>query len=288
MNANERPRRVYMAEFSGTGNTRYLGAVLEHSLNAAGCTVVRVAIEAQPPRPVLPDCDFVLIGAPVYHCAPPSNVVRFVRSLSGAGLPLATYLTLGLYSGDCARILQSEAEEAGFQPAGNFEARFPGSDFVALSRKDSLAVRLNRRISPNLIERARGFVSELNLVGTPRELEPKWYVPLNDLANRIAVPAYRRYKEQLRSDADVCVRGYLCVSRCPVHAIRPHGKSVVFDPEKCILCFRCFHRCPHHAIRLGDGRRNGHYPGPQIARNYEVVPEFDPDDEHCEPRRRPV
>ncbi len=222
----EQNLRVFMAEFSGTGNTRYLGALLEHTLKAAGHTVVRVAIEKQPVRPVLPDCNLVLIGAPVYHCAPPANVVRYVRSLAGGNLPLATYFSLALYSGDCARILQTHAETAGFRPIDNFEAKFPGSDFIALSGTNSIFVRMNRRITGNLKDKVRRFVAELEMEADTCKPAPKWYVPLNDLANHIAVPAYRRYKEKLHANPKACTQGHWCVAHCPVHAIRPDAQAV--------------------------------------------------------------
>jgi ferredoxin len=284
MVARESNMRVFMSEFSGTGNTRYLGAVLEHTLKAAGHTVTRVPIEREPLRPVVPQCDLVLVGAPVYHCAPPSNVIRYLDSLAGRGLPLATYFSLGLYSGDCARILQTHAEYAGFRPIGNFEARFPGSDMVAIACENSALVRLNRRIARGLSEKARRFAAELNPNAQTCKPKPKWYVPLNDLANRLAVPAYRRYKERLEAEPDSCAQGYWCVANCPVRAIRPQDKAVTFDPQKCIFCLRCYHGCPHGAIRIADTADKATYPGPQIARNFEPVPEFEPTRAWCVPR----
>lgn len=273
--------RVFMAEFSGTGNTRYLGAVLEHVLKEGGHSVTRATIERQPQRPSIPDCDLVLIGAPVYHCAPPANVVRYVSSLAGRGLPLATYFSLGLYSGDCARILQTHAEGAGFRPIGNFEAKFPGSDMVAIAHDNSVLVRLNRRITRGLSEKARRFVAELNLDSQLCKPQSKWYVPLNDLANRFAVPAYRRYKERLQAEPGSCAEGYWCVANCPVHAIRPRDRSVTFDPQKCILCLRCYHACPNQAIRIGQSGHGATYPGPQVARNFKPLAEYQPDPVRC-------
>lgn len=287
MRPPDRHLRVFMAEFSGTGNTRYLGAVLEHALEAEGHDVARVAMRAKPRRSDATDCELVFIGSPVYHAAPPENVVHYLRQLTGQGRPLVTYLSKGLYSGDCARILHAHAAAAGFRPIANFEASFPGSDLVALTREDHLLVRLNRRITEDLLEKARRFVNELKPASHARSPRRKWYAPLNDLASRAGRPAYERYKKQLRANPEACTQGYWCVANCPVHAIRPNEGAVTFDPDACVFCLRCYHRCPHDAIRIGDAA-HGTYPGPQIARHYEAVAAYQPERVQCEPRARAV
>lgn len=291
--------KVFMAEFSTTGNTRYLGALLEHEFSRRSHIVTRVPLEKEPLKPRLPEVDLVCIGSPVYHNEPASTVMRYLCALEGRGIPLVSYFTKGLYSGDCARIFALEAEAVGFRPVGNIEAVMPGSDMVMMTSEASLLARMNLRVTRNLPRKVRAFVEGLDLETAPTPNPgaaasipaPKWYTPLNNFAKHFAVPGYEKLKGRLRADPDRCNEGYWCIRNCPEHAIRPSDGAVSFRTDRCILCLRCYHGCPVQAIYLEDSKDSyrkkddrkagGHYAGPQTARGFEAVAEYKPQRIRC-------
>ncbi len=281
---------VQLVYFSGANNTAYLSALIEHQLVKAGHSVQRDRLEKLPAGWQVPDCDMLGIGAPVYHCTPPSNTLEFIRKLDGRKLPLFTFWSLGLYAGDCARIFQGAAAQQGFRPVANLEGIFPGVDGVMLATADSISSRINRRLNmrveKKLLHKVVSLVASLT-PNMPEKIEPRrWYVPLNDLFRSSGERTYESIKHKLHARPDRCTQGFQCVARCPQKAIRPSDTAVSFDPERCLLCLRCYHSCPHQAIALGDWQReHEQYAGPQQARNFVPTPEYQPPPIVCQGKK---
>ena len=267
---------VELLVYSATGNTSYLALLFEQSLRTAGHTVGRRHLESMGSDRQPLECDVLGIGSPVYHTAPPARTRQVVERLRARDLPLFTFWSMGLYAGNCARILQRAAVSRGFRPVANFEAVFPGVDFAAQLPNGSPVNRwLNMRIARNLPERVRAFAATLSPNMPERIERPRWYVPLNDIARARAIPIYERYKRSLHALPQRCTRGGWCVEHCPEDALRLSSSAVEIDVERCSFCLRCYHGCPAEAIQIGTKRR-GRYAGPHEARGFVAVHGYPP------------
>lgn len=279
--------RVLLLVYSGTGNTGYLSRLFAAALAQLGHDVTTRDIDHLSADAALPPADLVGLGSPVYHAAPPAHVLRFLSRVEGRGLPVFTFLTLGLYGGNCARLLQQAAAARGLRPVAGFEALFPGSDFAAQWGRGSwIHRRLNLRISRDLPGKVARFCAGLR-ADLPQRIAPaSWYAPLNDLVKPLALRAYERYKRGLGVLPDRCTGGGWCVGACPEGALSLQQGRAVVDPARCSLCFRCYHRCPTQALVFFGRDDRGRYAGPHEARHFVPLPgEPTPSAPPCPPPR---
>ncbi len=261
--------KILIVYFSGVGNTRYLARFVAGRLNDAAHSVTTVPVEKFEPGSIR-EYDLVGFGSAVYHTTPPEPIVEALEKCRVEDMPLFTFWTMGLYAADCAKKFHDRAVKQGFRPVANLEALFPGTDLAMQVPEGSWLAKLNLRVDKKLEEKVESLVERLSCEMPENREGSRWYTPLDNIAQRMGIPVYEKYKRRLYADMVVCTRCDLCMKSCPRGSIYLDEENAYrFTPDTCILCLRCYHRCPARAVKLQNhNKRPGQYPGPHAARNY--------------------
>jgi ferredoxin len=88
---------------------------------------------------------------------------------------------------------------------------------------------------------------------------PRWYTPLTQFLQVVALNHFDAVKHRLRVFSERCTACGLCAAGCPADAITMGANGPLLQTGRCLLCCRCIHACPERAIALGkrlkDNRR---------------------------------
>lgn len=257
------PSGVVVAYFSAVGSTKLAAELLAELLirdSGAERPPSLVDIEGAGAGEAVGRARFLVLCYPTYYLKPAPPMADFVARLGPFSPAKPCYLvtTCELYSENSARRLAKLAAARGLAPAGRRALRAPGSDVTAV---------LPAALTPWLFRFGRGF--EADLLAAAREIAaaaadrqgtafppPRWYTPLTQFLQLVALNHFDAVKYRLRVDEGRCSGCGLCVARCPAGALFADGPGVRAEPARCLLCCRCIHACPERAIFLFDGLKD--------------------------------
>lgn len=264
--------KVLILLFSGTGNTRAVGAMIAGHFRDKGFSVEK--LEIKNPFPEIKDPDdyrFIGFGYPVHAFNIPRIFRRFLATLpktskakafifKTAGEPLAFNSASSFV---LARTLRKKGYEvvsdALFLMPYNIMFRFPDPAVKAMVRKaEDMSAKLVENLVRGKYEKVR-FKKRYLLVATILRIQ---YLgaSLNGML--------------CRADGKKCNRCLKCVRSCPTGNIALRNGKIKFS-GKCTMCMRCTMMCPNDAIRFGLLNRwkvNGRYDFERIV-NDDAIPD---------------
>lgn len=260
---------VAVAYFSAVGSTKLAAELLsELLLREAGpeAAPTLVDIEGDGARAAVERSRFVVLCYPTYYLKPAPPMADFVAELGPFDPARPCYLitTCELYSENGARRLAKLALARGLIPVGRRALRATGSDVTAVAPAalTPWLFRFGPRFESGLRAAAREIAAALRdaepAAGRPRAALPlpRWYTPLTQLLQFVALNHFDAVKYRLRVDASRCTACGLCVARCPAGAFSEAAGAPRFEPARCLLCCRCIHACPERAIALFEGLKD--------------------------------
>jgi ferredoxin/flavodoxin len=270
--------KVGLLYFSGAGNTECIARIFEKIFgNRSDCEVVfckRITKHLDPLS--LGDFDLLGLGFPIYFRRTPEIVYDTAERLPGKGRRIFTFCTKGMYSGNVSRDVQEHCRRAGFSPAGNFEARMPGTDVLLLyAKKGSRTERLVKKMgSREIVAKARRFVRTVLKNPGVTVPSPKWYTFIDEKGmkplERLFTKDYQIFRGKYHVLEDQCTKCLLCVRDCPEGNITFQDESIVFG-DRCDICLRCIHHCPTEAIQLGNKTLNTVRYWPRVTEDLSIV-----------------
>ena len=254
--------------FSAVGSTRLTAELLAELLvrsatpNSPSSKVFLASIEDKEASARAAKADLLVFCYPTYYLKPAPPMHRFALGL-GQFLPIKPcYIitTCELYSENSIRRLARILVAKGLAVSGWKSLRAPGSDITAV---------LDARLVPWLYRFGHSFEARLSKAadeilaaadtksGTAtdkgRRLPlPRWYTPLTQLLQILALNHFDLVKYRLRSLEERCTHCGLCASACPSGAISLSQSAVHINAGQCLLCCRCVHGCPSRALVLSE------------------------------------
>jgi ferredoxin/flavodoxin len=265
----ERRRRIAVLYFSGAGGTELVARMLSELL-AARHEASALGIGDARSFGLAADCEFLVLCYPTYYLRPAPSMREFIASLGPFSPPRAAYIvtTYELYAENSIRSAAFALKKRGVSTLGWKAVRSPGSDLscVAPAWLIPRLYRFERGLPRKLLEMADEIETALGLRDSDASLgprasipAPKWYTPLAQTLQVLALNHFDRLKWRFRVLRDRCSLCGACVVACGRGALRISGGSLSHDPGRCELCTRCIHRCPRRAIvllkALKDNRR---------------------------------
>jgi len=252
---------MLIAHFSGTGNTAHVAAYLKKVLTQLPVTVKLEVVERHR-YAYQENFDILVIGFPVYGCAPPTVILDYIDLLPhGNGRGAFVFCTKGFFAGGAPHLAMRRFAQRGYVPLGAVNVQMPGSDALAFSDKHSrrAASAFNKDYTSieeidRFITKHKEIIASIIAGSSPRF--HRYHSPLGMIASMSSVlsaavislfVAFLRRK--LRAD-ERCISCGLCERICPVGNIRLLNGRPQFD-RRCILCLRCLHNCPREAIQIG-------------------------------------
>lgn len=233
--------------FSGTGNTAYIAEHIESRLMEKRLDISIERIEKSEPRNCT-DLESLYFGFPIYACDMPDLVQKFIKDLPEVdGTPVKLFSTLAFYGGKAMLRAAILFAEKGYSVTSFFERKMPGSDGLALLKKEGKTVK-------KLLSNFNRDMSDLYLWIDNNESVKSLHMSM-DIRGKIVGAMLKivegGMKKKYRTDTR-CISCGLCAKICPVGNIQMIEKKILFD-NNCILCMRCIHQCPQEAIQIGKG-----------------------------------
>lgn len=278
---------VVILYFSGVGGTKVIAELLGRLLAqriARECEVR--SIEEDGAVDAAARAGFLVLCYPTYFLKPAPAMRDFIVSLppdaEGRGVALVT--SYELYTGNSNRVAAGLLGGRGFDVAGAYELRAPGSDVTCVvpdwacawlyrfePRFPGKIAEIAQRIaayaaafpakSPSVGDGAAGDAparsSAADLPPAANGIpSPKWYTPLAWPLQVLFLDGFIRWKDRMKVLEERCSGCDLCVRECHRGAWRRTGTGLEHRGETCDLCLRCVHHCPGRAIVLKKGLKD--------------------------------
>lgn len=225
--------------FSPTGGTKKVG----ESFCTAFAETVRTVDFGVKNKPIeQPDCDVVVIAAPVFGGRIPAVAIEKIKGLTGTGKKTVTLAVYGTRAYDDALLeLNNAVAECGFEITAS----------AALIAQHSIVpiVGQGRPDAEDIIDIQDFAKTVLEKLAT-RSTE------------KITVPGNVPYKDHMSIPAtpvstEACNKCGACEAVCPTGAIHIEENGVVTELGKCVLCMACVAHCPKHGRILPPPMQEG-------------------------------
>jgi len=255
-------KKLALAYFSAVGSTKLVAELLSDILAREHGDALRIEladIEKEGARALVEAADFAVFLFPTYYLKPAPPMRAFVEGLaiSAEGKPCYLVATCELYTENCALRLARQLEAKGYIVTGATSIRATGSDVTAALPSGLVPwlYRFGKASGARLSEAARAIGS---CIEAPRRAmpRPRWYTPLSQLLQIVALNHFDLMRYRLRALEDRCTRCGLCARVCPSGALSVGETKAFAAPDQCILCCRCVHACPERALVLLKGLKD--------------------------------
>lgn len=268
---------VVILYFSGVGGTKVIAELLGRLLAqriARECEVR--SIEEEGAADAAARAGFLVLCYPTYFLKPAPAMRDFILSLppSAEGRRVALVTSYELYTGNSNRVAAGLLGGRGFDVAGAYELRAPGSDVTcvvpdwACGWLYRFETRFPRKIA-EIAQRVAALANSLPAGDAPARSSaadlppaangipsPKWYTPLAWPLQVLFLDGFIRWKDRMKVLEERCSGCDLCVRECHRGAWCRTGTGLEHRGETCDLCLRCVHHCPGRAIVLKKGLKD--------------------------------
>lgn len=225
--------------FSPTGGTKKVG----ESFCAAFSETVRMDDLGVKNKPIeQPDCDVVVIAAPVFGGRIPAVAIEKIKGLNGTGKKAVTLAVYGTRAYDDALLeLNGTTEGCGFEiiASAALIAQHSIVPIVGQGRPDAKDVADIQGFAKMVLEKlATGNTEKISVPGN---------VPYKDHMTVPATPV----------STAACNKCGACEAVCPTGAIHIEENGVITELGKCVLCMACVAHCPKHGRILPPPLQEG-------------------------------
>ena len=253
--------------FTGSGNALAIARAIADGLGSAEIAPMAKHLDGYTGG----DEDRIGLVTPVYAWGPPRMVADFTRRLrpqqgqyvfavaTCAGSPGRTLIRL-------RKVLRANGSdlEAGFAVRGDFLARFPGMDEIAIIKlirwlgRKHVPPQASKRI-PEIVEAVAAKRSHAPETGN---------LAVNLASSPIYAGAIRSFRKADSgfSVSDACTSCGICARVCPRENVRLESGRPVWHGN-CEMCHGCIFWCPENAILTqGKSRTDpAHHPNVTVA-----------------------
>lgn len=211
--------------FSPTGGTK---RAAESFCNALAENVRQIDLGTKNAVVKQPDCDMVVLAAPVFGGRIPKVISDKIRKLHGTGRKAVTLVVYGTRAYEDALLeLNHVAEECGFEIVASAAliAQHSIVPIVGQGRPDTKDEREIQNFAKEVLEKIA--------IGNTGKVEVPGNIPYKAYMSVPATPM----------STAVCNICRVCENVCPTGAIHVDKNEVVTELEKCIMCMACVAHC---------------------------------------------
>ena len=238
-------RLVYMAVFSGTGNTLTVALALAEELRETGREVRVFPMDRNPNFSLPPDAALGIATTVACFSTYPT-AWRFIDALPpGEGREAFFLATMGGLGGGMQGPVRSVIESKGYKPVGSKIFTMPGNygnkklDDVKNKSLGDVALHLAKKYARELAEGKATWPGGVPLVSKFFAWLAHGRCPWNFFYRAFPLSVLR----------DKCVGCGICADLCPEENIAVEGGKASIG-HKCQSCQRCIAFCPNQSIHV--------------------------------------
>jgi flavodoxin len=249
-------KKILLLYYSGSGNTKFIAAIIEQLLVEKGHVVQSARIIEKNICSLENDFDVLFLGFPTYFRDAPELVYKALDTLPGNNRPIMTFMSRGLYSGNTFKNVHKKALEKRFAPIGFINLFMPGPDLLTSAIKENsfLEKFLTNIYSRNMYKKIKKFIDKMNKGDEIKDVKAKWYTIIDEwIVKKAEIKvnnAYKDWIEKFWANKEKCNQCMKCINGCPRSNIQ-FNKEIVFG-RNCDVCLYCIGNCPQKAINISQ------------------------------------
>lgn len=248
----EEKKKIMMAFFSATGNTKKLANVIKkelHNLNASVTTFDITSYSSRKENISISEYDAVIFGFPIYSMRAPRVCREWLKKFDGEGKKCSVFFTYGGFGKDPAHYYIKELlEKQNFTLVST--AEFLGEHTFNHSGWKAAKERPNQSdfevAKEYTIKTIRRFTGE-DLNELSKFSKPMFTSDQLDQAEKYRFHLITKLPTR---DSKSCSMCELCEKLCPTNAM--DAIAGIADKNSCIACFRCIENCPDGVLHTND------------------------------------
>lgn len=247
----EKPKRVLVVYFSGTGGVKRIANEFEEILMKRNIEVIKHSMDVYEfnnykdhYNQIVNEVDLIMVLYPVYAFGAPRPVDIWVKNLSKANkLPVVVISVSGggeIWPNTSCRVMTIKwIESKGYDVVYEKMMVMPANMLCKVN--DDLAMHLINAIPVN----ANKILDEV-FSGKRRrsrfKISTRILMPITNIEKKSS----GKFSEELRVK-ECCTGCGWCVANCPMGNIELKDDKPIFN-DNCIVCLRCYYGCPNKAI----------------------------------------
>jgi len=231
--------------FSGTGNSRYVAAMIAEVLDV-GVIDLNELIKSNDNSPILAGQDIIVV-CPTYAWRIPKIVSNWLKTTKIMGAKRIWFvMTCGAEVGNASKYNRILAEEMALSYMGTSSIIMP-ENYIAMFNSPS------KEEAEKIVEKATHTI--LDIITYIKE-GIKFKPLRNNLYDRfmssVVNPCFYRFFVSAKAfkTSDKCIKCGKCIKKCPLNNIVLTNESIKWG-KKCTHCMACISYCPVHAIEYG-------------------------------------
>ena len=239
--------------FSGTGNTRYVAALLSQNLGMSLHEFTSEELRNPLTCTVKDDDSLVIWAFPTYSWGVPPVILRIIEDARFEFRKESVHVcvtTCGDDTGNLDKMFRKKIQQRGFNPGGVFSVQMPNT-YVMMAGFDVDSPELVKSKLEACIPRVEEISRQLKK--DPRTHDKGLLVrgSFPGVKTSVIYPWFVRHDMNPRYfnvNAENCISCGKCVGVCPMENIRLNESKHPEWGENCAFCTACYHVCPQHAV----------------------------------------
>ncbi len=252
---NEKKKlKIFLAYFSGTGNTQKIADVIIEMLSTLNIDVEVHDITMPSNRSKKIDLSIyngVMLGFPVYSMRAPRLAREWIETLEGCDVRCSVFFTFGGFGIAPAHyFIQKQLREKKFDLVSTVQ--IPGAHTFNHGGWKALPGRPDKPDFETVREYATRTIQRFT--GSDNERPEEFKKPDREESD---FDKFEKYRFKIvthgpsRDNRDCSMCG-ICEDVCPVQAM--DAEVGLADRNKCILCLKCLVNCPEDVLKINDMR----------------------------------
>ncbi|SKA91601.1 Flavodoxin [Clostridium sp. USBA 49] len=232
--------------FSGTGNTKWVAGIFQKEFEKFSQELDIKSIE-RVEKVELDECEYVIIGTPVYGELPPKIVIDFIDKFpqNTSNIKFILYSTQGSKKSAAIDYISKILKKKGYDVFIEVSFKMANSYYFGFGEKiskeeiDKYLKDAEKKVK-NIVEEFSKGNKVIEKVSVHKRIYAKIY---NHSFNKLLPKLSSKL-----SSTNECKKCDLCLKNCPNGNITIERGQVSFH-SNCMMCLRCIHLCPYNAIR---------------------------------------